>query len=135
MQDVKWDEMIIGTILGSIVILVPSAVIYLVLGSDAFCISVTVIGIVGSILIAKAYPGPDRLLEHGWLLAVVFVVLPVAFASLYLAGVVSSDTATDYVIGIFTQLSFFLFVLLTVLYVHAKGVASSLSAEKHPPTD
>ena len=135
MQDVEWDDMIVGTILGSIVLLLPSAVIYFGFGADAFCISVIVIGMVGSVLIARAYPGPDRLLEHGWLLVVVLVALPMAFASLHLAGVISSDTAADYVIGIITQLSYFLFMLLTVLYVHARGIAKSLFGVRNPPTD
>ncbi len=145
MEDVTWSEFILGGLGGIVLLLVPSGVIFAFLSTflgissvyevSTFNLALIGTGLVGSLLAARAYRGPDNLLEHGWLLAAVLIAIPVVFFVLSYLGTISTGTAAEYASWLCTTMAALFFEFVFILYVHSGGFLAASSSEKGSPAN
>ncbi len=131
MEDVKWSEFIAGGLAAILLVVVSGGLVSLVVSSlfdvstaygiDTFSLGLISAGLIGSVLVARVHPGPDSLLEHGWLFAVVFIGLPALLGGLSFAGALPSEFALDLSVRICQSLSMILFAFVFIQFLHAKN--------------
>jgi len=138
MKDVNWGDMIMRSIIVSVIMASAAAVSYLVfhilldqnsfLGIDVIYVVMVAVCIVSSLLVIRIYPGPKSDFGPAWAWVLLFVCVPALGTVGWLLGSVSPETISEAISWWLMQLSALTLIIMMSIYLHTHD--STISMEE-----